>query len=197
MAKPHGAQWPNNSWHVPRCPGLITPLCLRGLPPAWQRNTKRGSSCDHRYFARQAAALKRLAEAEEQETQAKRENRHFAYPWAPVEFVWEAYFYLRKREGPGTPLPSKREVRVQAALIWAFYDAGIAAKLPAYLWENRGLTAREFRDIEARQKRRLRKAAGGTWALYFDAAGLNGLPQEQAGGVRKKQLRNPRQNPEK
>jgi hypothetical protein len=66
---------------------------------------------DHRYFQGQAAALKRLAWAEEQKAQAKRENRHFAYPWAPVEFVWEAYFYLRKREGPGTPLPTKRGCR--------------------------------------------------------------------------------------
>jgi hypothetical protein len=86
---------------------------------------------------------------------------------------------------------------VQAALIWAFCDAGLAEKLPSYLWRNRGLTAQEFRDIEARQKRRLRQAADGAWTVYFRAAGLNGLLQGQAGGVQKKQFRKPRKKPQK
>ena len=48
----------------------------------------------------------------------------------------EAYVYLRRRAGEGSPLPSKGEVKRMAALMWAFSDCGLVEKLPEYLWKN-------------------------------------------------------------
>ena len=81
---------------------------------------------DHRYLDRQAKAVKVLAEVEELRAAALKAG---AEPeqraWAPVEFVWEAYLFLRKRDGEGSPLPTKAEVKQYAAFIWAFADLGL------------------------------------------------------------------------
>ena len=69
----------------------------------------------------------------------------------PVEFVWEAYFFLRKRDGEGSPLPAQDDVKQHAALIWAFADLKLLAKLPEYLWQYRGLTVAETERL-LRQK---------------------------------------------
>jgi hypothetical protein len=139
---------------------------------------------DHRYLDRQAKALKALAEVEERQAAALKAG---AEPeqraWAPVEFVWEAYLFLRKRDGEGSPLPTKADVKQYAALIWAFADLGLLGrKLPEYLWQNRGLTEAETRKVLRQQARRLRPETNDDWTRYLKAAGLSGLPRRRAGG---------------
>jgi hypothetical protein len=76
---------------------------------------------DHLYFERQAKALRALAAKEERPEQHTR---------APVEYVWEAYFFLRKRGREDSPLPDKADVKRIAALIWAFADLGRSRSCP-------------------------------------------------------------------
>ena len=126
---------------------------------------------DHRYFRRIADALQFLKEGEHQ--------------LSPVEFVIEAYVYLRKRAGEGSPLPSKSEVKRTAALFWAFNDCGLVEKLPGYLWKNERLTERQFILITRQQERHLRAKTAQDWARYLKEAGLGGLRQQQNGGTRR------------
>jgi hypothetical protein len=126
---------------------------------------------DHRYFRRMADALQLLEKGEHQ--------------WSPVEFVFNAYAYLRKRAGEGSPLPSKGEVKRMAALFWAFSDCGLQEKLPEYLWENAKLTERQFTQIRRHQERHLRVETARDWARYLKEVGLSGLQQRQNGGMRR------------
>jgi hypothetical protein len=128
---------------------------------------------DHRYFERQAKALRALAAEEERSEQ---------HTWAPVEYVWEAYFFLRKRGGEDSPLPNKADGKRIAALIWAFADLGLLAKLPEYLWQNRGLTEAETRKVLRQQARRARPETNNDWTRFFKAAGLSDLLRRRAGG---------------
>src|SRR5262249_51919595 len=70
-----------------------------------------------------------------------------------IEHIFEAYYFLRKRDAEGSPLPSKAEVKNTAALIAAFCMEGLTAKLPEYLWrDGRGLTEEQFQRIERVRK---------------------------------------------
>ena len=126
---------------------------------------------DYKYFRRIADTLQLLKEGEHQ--------------WSPVEFVIDAYVYLRKRDGEGTALPTKGEVKGMAALFWAFNDCGLIEKLPGYLWKNERLTERQFIRITRQQERHLRAETAQDWARYLKEAGLGGLRQQQKGGTRR------------
>ena len=104
---------------------------------------------------------------------------------SPVEFVFNAYVYLRQRDGEGSALPTKGEVKRMAALFWAFNDCGLIEKLPGYLWKNERLTERQFIRITGEQERHLRAETARDWARYLKEAGLGGLRQQQNGGTRR------------
>ena len=72
----------------------------------------------------------------------------------PVEYLFEAYFFLRKRDGQGSPLPTKTEVRHMAIL-----------NFPASINAGDGMVV---------------TALGNFGAQYFRHAGLAGLDQKEA-----------------
>jgi hypothetical protein len=116
---------------------------------------------DSNYFRRLAAAVAK-----------KGRYRH-----RPVEYVFEAYLYLRRRAGQGSPLPNKRQVKQIASLIWAFKDFGIMRKLPEYLWRNTGLSPKELATVAHLQEQHLASKNKENWSAYLAAAGLKGLRQ--------------------
>jgi hypothetical protein len=132
-----------------------------------------------------------------------REERPEEYQFAAVEFVFEAYVFLRKRalarrrhaRGDGKclpcdvkdlPLPRKKEVKTYAALIQAFAVAGLLHKLPKYLWdperdepmEGPSLTPNEFERIRESQAMSLRPENEQAWKYRLDQAGLSHLRQD-------------------
>ena len=66
-------------------------LKLRWIRERNARDREARRKKNHRYFRRMAGALQLLEKGEHQ--------------WNPVEFVFNAYAYLRKRDGEGSPLP--------------------------------------------------------------------------------------------
>ena len=98
----------------------------------------------------------------------------------PLEYVFEAYFFLRKRDGQGSPLPSKTEVRQTAILIRSFYDCNLQHKLSRHLWGKSELTEPELSRIEKRRRWHGRDGTGRLWAQYFRCAGLAGLSQKRS-----------------
>jgi hypothetical protein len=128
---------------------------------------------DARYFRSLATALETSPTNDE--------------PLHPVEFLWEAYLFLRKRDGEGSPLPSKGDVKQHAALILAFADFELVDKLPEYLWQKRGLTKLEIRNVLRRQTWHLRPEMERAWKRYLKAAGLASLAQKQAGGRKRRE----------
>jgi hypothetical protein len=95
----------------------------------------------------------------------------------PVEYLFEAYFFLRKQSGPGSPLPTKSEVRQKAILIRSFYDCNLQHKLAQHLWGESELTEAELAHIERRRKSHAWQAAFRSWTRYFKTAGLSALDQ--------------------
>lgn len=79
-----------------------------------------------RYLRKLAAGVRLLK-------QIKRQPRK--YEFKTVEYVFEAYFFLRKKESKGSPLPTKKDVKTTAALIQAFAATDLMDKLPKYLWD--------------------------------------------------------------
>jgi hypothetical protein len=120
---------------------------------------------DRNYFRRLAAAIAKKG----------------TYRQRPVEYLFEAYLYLRRRAGQGSPLPNKREVKQIAALIWAFADVGIMVKLPAYLWHNTSLTSAQEKTVLYRQEQHLSGKDGKKWTDYLERAGLDDLAQARRG----------------
>ena len=98
-----------------------------------------------------------------------------SYQHHPIEYVFEAYLYLRRRAGQGSLLPTKREVKQIASLIRAFKDVGIMSKLSEYLWHNTGLSAKELSTVLYCQEQHL---AGKDWAYWLKRAGLSGLKRQ-------------------
>ena len=128
---------------------------------------------DDAYLQRMAAALKALRTKEDS-------------PRTPVEFLWEAYYFLRKRDGEHSPLPFKGDVKQLGALVWAFTDPKLLPKLGEYLWQSRGLTEAEIRRVLRQQSWHLRSENERNWKRYIEDAGLKSLPQKQAGGRRRR-----------
>jgi hypothetical protein len=142
------------------------------------------SGNNYEYLQHQAEALRLHAEGRPHE-------------WSFVEYIWEAYFFLRQRDGEdgedgeGPSLPFKEEVRRKAALIRAFCEMGFRSALPDYLrWREVVLTKRQIEEIEQLQKHYLRKGTPRHWTRLLELAGLKGLPQQQAGGRRRCPLKN-------
>jgi hypothetical protein len=128
---------------------------------------------DDTYFRRMAAAV-----------QTARTNEDSS--GRPVEFLWEAYYFLRKRDGENSPLPCKCDVKQLGALVWAFTDPKLLPKLGEYLWQSRGLTEAEIRRVLRQQSWHLRSENERNWKRYIEDAGLKSLPQKQAGGRRRR-----------
>jgi hypothetical protein len=91
-------------------------------------------------------------------------------PLKAVEYVFEAYYFLRKRGGKGSRLPTKREVRNCAALIEAFHIERLNSKLPGFLWYNRGLTEREFGRVERLRKLWMDRSYDRIWTDRLEKA---------------------------
>ena len=108
---------------------------------------------DPNYFRRMAAAVAKKG----------------VYRQHPIEYVFEGYRYLRRREGPGSPLPNKKEVKRIASLIWAFKDVGIIAKLPEYLGDNTGLSQKEQNTVLSRQEHHLASRDKENWSVLAQA----------------------------
>jgi len=110
------------------------------------------------------------------------------HEWTWVEYIWEAYYFLRMRDGStsddkGSGLPFKDEVKRKAALVRAFCKLGFQSFLFAYLrWEETSLTRQQLERIEGLQKHYLRKGTSKHWRCLLELAGLKDLPQLQAGG---------------
>ena len=143
-------------------PALVATLAawITADQEAWARG-------DHAYFRRVSRAL------------AREWGKGEARAQDPIKYMFEAYFYLRKRAGEGSPLPYKQEVKQIAALIWAFRDGGILAKLSEYLWHNTGLTAKELAAVLARQEQILGHHNKELWAYWLRRAGLAKLRQRR------------------
>jgi hypothetical protein len=133
-----------------------------------------------------------------------REEHPKPYEFDSIEYVFEAYVFLRKRalarrrraRGDGKclpsdvkdlPLPTKKEVKTYAALIWAFATAGLLDKLPKYLWdperdepmEGGRLTKQQQERISKKQAGFLRPENDHAWTNRLDRAGLkNSLRQD-------------------
>jgi hypothetical protein len=101
-----------------------------------------------------------------------------AYRQRPIEYIFESYVYLRRRGGPGSPLPNKKEVKRIASLIWAFKDVGIMAKLSDYLWRNTGLSQKEQNTVLSRQEHHLASRDKENWSYWLKCAGLSGLKRQ-------------------
>ena len=100
-----------------------------------------------------------------------------------IEYIFEAYFFLRKRDGEGSPLPTKQEVKNTAALIAAFHQGGLTAKLPGFLWgisKLTELTEAEHRRVEG-VKRSLLDGHDHNWTQRLAAAGLGDLKRAKTG----------------
>jgi hypothetical protein len=81
-------------------------------------------------------------------------------------------------------LPYKDDVKRFAALFMAFVNT---AKLPLYLWENRGLTEAQTRAVLRKQEYYLETSQ---WTYHLAKAGLAKLRRRPRGGrPRKKQVR--------
>ena len=107
-----------------------------------------------------------------------------SYQHDPIEYIFEAYLYLRRRAGQGSPLPTKREVKQIASLIWAFKDVGIMSKLAEYLWRNTGLSSKELSTVLYRQEQHLAGKDKENWAYWLKQAGLSGLKQSRRHSVK-------------
>ena len=145
--------------------GYYRPSLVARLAAAITADQEALARSDHNYFRRLSRALARESIKEARD---------------PVKYVIEAYFYLRKRDGEGSPLPSKQRVKQIAALIWAFADADLLAKLSEYLWRNTGLTQKELAGVLSRQEQILlghRKV----WTYWLRCAGLGKLRQKRSG----------------
>ena len=95
-----------------------------------------------------------------------------------IEHIFEAFFFLRKRDREGSPLPPKQEVKNTAAIIAAFHVEGLTAKLPGFLWRGVGLTEKEFRQVE-RLRRRFVDHRNHHWPRRLAEAGLSDLPRKK------------------
>lgn len=141
---------------------------------------ERASTTDEKYLAR-------LLDAVRLSRKAKPADDKESPPM--IEHIFEAYYFLRKRDGKGSPLPIKAEVKNTAALIAAFCMEGLTAKLPEYLWrDGRGLTEEQFQRIERVRKCLIEdkdpdteKPRDHNWPERLAAAGLSDLPQKRRG----------------
>jgi hypothetical protein len=110
------------------------------------------------------------------------DEKHLSF----VEYIFDAYYFLRKRDGEGSPLPTKAEVKNTAAIIAAFDVEGLTAKLHDYVWHERGLTEKEFQRVEGVRKYLVEdkdpetnKPRDHNWPERLAAAGLSDLPQKR------------------
>ena len=95
-----------------------------------------------------------------------------------IEHIFEAFFFLRKRDGKGSPVPTKAEVKNTAARIAAFHVTGLTAKLHGFLWYGRGLTEKQFERVEDVRERLLDDRSH-HWPRRLAEAGLSDLPQKR------------------
>jgi hypothetical protein len=95
-----------------------------------------------------------------------------------IEHIFEAYYFLRKRDGKGSPLPTKAEVKKTAAIIAAFHEVRLTAKLHDFLWHHRGLTEKQFeRVVDVREQ--LLDERSHHWPRRLAEGGLADLPQKR------------------
>ena len=128
---------------------------------------------DANYFRCRAAALEALPGSGAEDMRLR-------------EFIFEAFCFLRKRDGEGSPLPYKDDVKRFAALFMAFVNLKLTAKLRLYLWENRGLTDAQSEKVLQKQKYYLEMSQ---WTYHLSEAGLGKLRRRPRGGrPRKKQV---------
>jgi hypothetical protein len=106
-----------------------------------------------------------------------------------TEFIFEAYCFLRKRDGEGSPLPDKADVKQHAALMMAFVTLKLTAKLPLYLWENRGLSDAQIRAVLEKQESYLGPDMKNQWTYHLKKAGLADLARRRAGGRPRREKR--------
>jgi len=140
---------------------------------------------NYRYLRKLSACLKLIEERKKQAAQYPED-----YQFEPVEYIFEAYHFLRRRDKPkGLPLPTKREVKRTAAIIRAFDVTGLMRKLPKFLWDpvrtqkmpGAEPTDKEFNEIERLRKHYIRPESADEWTYYLDKAGLGKLKQESRG----------------
>jgi hypothetical protein len=110
---------------------------------------------DANYFRRLAAAIEARAPAKAAAKAAGIEAADEGggvEEMRPTEFIFEAFRFLRIRDGEGSCLPYKDDVKRHAALFMAFVNLELTEKLPLYLWENRGLTEAQTRAVLQKAK---------------------------------------------
>jgi hypothetical protein len=117
-------------------------------------------------------------------TATLKKEEAFIHDMEPVEYLFEAYFFLRKRDGQGSSLPTKTEVRRMAILIRSFYDCNLQLKLARHLWGGSELTEPELSRIDKRRRwytraddADARQGAISNWTRHFKSAGLSALEQ--------------------
>jgi hypothetical protein len=129
---------------------------------------------DYRY-------LRKLADA----VQAQKKGLKKDDGLEDIEYIFEAFLFLRNRDGQGSPLPLKGEVKSYAALIRAFKNRNLMGKLPKFFWDpfrttpmpGPALTDREFDEVNGVQQDYLKKRRPNYWTDLFRNAGLRKLQQ--------------------
>ena len=153
---------------------------LRGIE---RRITQAVWAQDDKYLRKLAACVKVLR---------LRKEHPEKYEFVPLEFVFEAYHFLRKRDGKGSVLPRKKDVKRMAALIQAFASTNLLDKLPKYLWDRErsqpmsgpGVTDKEFSRIRELQESFLSPETEKVWTYRLNQAGLSHLRQESPDSLR-------------
>jgi tRNA nucleotidyltransferase/poly(A) polymerase len=129
-----------------------------------------------KYFRKLFACLKLLE---------KRKQRGEEDPYADAEYIFQAYRFLRVRDGQGSLLPLKQEVKELTSLIKAFHIAGLMEKLPRHLPRNpkqrsemerrvAPVTDKQMEHILEKQQQFLDSI---NWIRGFEATGLKDLHQ--------------------
>ena len=144
-----------------------------------QRITEAVRAGNDKYLRRLAACVKLLR------LQKKHPEK---YQFDAVEFIFEAYVFLQKRDGKGSPLARKKEVKIYAALIQAFAATDLLSKLPKDLWDRvntqpmpgPGLTKSESERIIELQAHFLGPETEHVWTYRLKRAGLRDSLRQEA-----------------
>jgi hypothetical protein len=156
-------------WHL-ETTAHIHQLEVQVTQAVWRRDTK---------------WLRRLVTRMEQLNEELKS--HGEYQLSPLECVFAAYVFLRKREGKNSLLPVKKEVKMCAALIQAFAACNLMAKLPKFLWgtvstiplDGPKPTDSELDRILQLQAEFVRPELESSWTYRLNKAGLGRLRQER------------------
>jgi hypothetical protein len=117
------------------------------------------------------------------------QQEHIEAHLADIEYIFEAYYFLRKRDGEGSPLPNKHEVVNMACEIEALFQLGLKDKIPQWLWRQRGLTGPQAEAVLARKETLLGDdRVDRQWRRRLKTAGLDGLPSKPRGEDRGKRF---------